>query len=667
MNISGAEIQTILFLLAGFMAVALAWTAYREAEHSSELGVMILMLGVYALASSAATVDSVLFGVLRLIDQPRHVFLARVQLSLMLLFHATMMHFVSLTFLKMAVAGRKRIWRSFWQRVLPIVVYAGVAAFLVVLWSQALVAFRAGGYTQLGVSLDGTGLFWFRLLITLFWFVWIIVVAKIGDDGAPYSLKSGLVRLNLGHWHPDKMLGKRMALLYGPREWNTWKLLNVYMLWTVLVAPKIVNAPAQITAVWLMTPAIFLPILVYFKMKAVFIDVVVKRTVLIALLMTLAALFFWQLVFPFETATTHGTKKAHMVVYLGALALAAAWPSIRSVGGHLIDRFVYRRPDYHEILKALEENLKRCPDADAAVTVLLRDIQKALGIPARVVSAGDSLQPFEPENPPTVLAIAVSVGSRDFGELRLGPRNGSRRYQSEDIRFFEAAAHQLAGTLEGLALRQEREEQRTREQELRALAAQAELRALRAQINPHFLFNALNSVAQLTAEDPAAAETALLNLSEVLRYVLKASQLDLVTLAEEIDFVRTYLSIEKIRFEDRLRVDIQLPDRLRDTAIPPMLIQPLVENSVKHGLSAKATGGLLSIVAEAINDVVRITVRDDGVGFDPRPSARESGRGLGLENVRVRLERLYGPGHLLVKSEPGRGSEVILLIPAKSA
>ena len=230
-----------------------------------------------------------------------------------------------------------------------------------------------------------------------------------------------------------------------------------------------------------------------------------------------------------------------------------------------------------------------------------------------------------------------------------------------------AVARQLAGMLHNFELRREREAQRQREQRLRELAAQSELRALRAQINPHFLFNALNSLADLTQEDPKAAETAVLNLSHVFRYALEASRCGTVMLGEELDFLTAYLSVERLRFEDRLRYEIDAPREARECRIPPMLIQPLVENAVRHGLTDSVEGWCIKITANIAGGGLHIEVEDNGAGFDAEARTDNEARGIGLRNVRSRLEHIPGSGGLRVLSIPGRGTTVSFELPATTA
>jgi LytS/YehU family sensor histidine kinase len=205
-----------------------------------------------------------------------------------------------------------------------------------------------------------------------------------------------------------------------------------------------------------------------------------------------------------------------------------------------------------------------------------------------------------------------------------------------------------------------------RERELQALAATAQREALRAQMNPHFLFNALNSIAQLIRVDPDRAEVCVERLAEMFRYVLRRAETELVPLAEELEMAAAYLEIERARFGERLRVETAVDaDTLRRT-IPNLVLQPLVENAVKHGLSRKVGVGTVRIEAVVADGLLLLTVRDDGLGMAPPALAEVYERGIGLRNLRDRLERLYGVDYRPeISSQPGRGTAIRLRLPVR--
>ena len=179
--------------------------------------------------------------------------------------------------------------------------------------------------------------------------------------------------------------------------------------------------------------------------------------------------------------------------------------------------------------------------------------------------------------------------------------------------------------------------------QLETQLATAHLQALRMQLHPHFLFNALHSVAMLTMIDPDAAHRVLVQLSALLRTTLDRSAAAEVPLSEEIDFMDRYLAIEQIRFQDRLRVDIRADDAALAAAVPNLILQPLVENAVRHGIARRSNARCLTIRGERQDGSLVLEVEDDGPGLPPGWTLTPpEGTGVGLVNVRSRLERMYG-------------------------
>ncbi len=186
-----------------------------------------------------------------------------------------------------------------------------------------------------------------------------------------------------------------------------------------------------------------------------------------------------------------------------------------------------------------------------------------------------------------------------------------------------------------------------------ARAHAARLEALRLQLNPHFLFNALNAVSTLIAEDrPSEANRMLARLSDFLRSTLERSDTAEVPLSDEIDFACQYLEIEEIRFGERLRVDIAVDPAAESALVPPLILQPLVENAVRHAVLPRTGGGAISIVAGRDAEWLTLGVHDEGPGAGPRVERRS---GIGLANTRQRLEELYGTRAELTLDASARG------------
>lgn len=198
--------------------------------------------------------------------------------------------------------------------------------------------------------------------------------------------------------------------------------------------------------------------------------------------------------------------------------------------------------------------------------------------------------------------------------------------------------------------------------------AQAQLRALQAQLNPHFLFNALNSIVTLIGRDPALAQQLVVRLADLLRAALKAGDGQEIPLAQELEFTRRYLDIELVRFADRLQVE--WPDEPLPAAIvPAFALQPLVENALLHGIARQTTPGIVSIDARHDGGVLMLRVRDTGPGLvtEGNGALRSRGTGTGLANLRARLERLYGAAAALtVQGGVEGGVEATLRIPFRA-
>jgi signal transduction histidine kinase len=220
----------------------------------------------------------------------------------------------------------------------------------------------------------------------------------------------------------------------------------------------------------------------------------------------------------------------------------------------------------------------------------------------------------------------------------------------------------IHGTETALRYYRQLQDKERLEEQLRALATQAELRALKAQVNPHFLFNTLNTIAHLIHADPGQAEATIERLAEMFRYVLTGSERGLVALAEELAFVDSYLQIEQARFGQRLHVDRHISPQILDIPVPSLILQPLVENAVRHGQGRDGQIDL-TIRAQPTGNEVTIVVVDRGPGM-PSNHSMGQGPGFGLRNVDERMRKTYGEGHSLeIATNEPEGTVVTLRIP----
>jgi two-component system LytT family sensor kinase len=220
-------------------------------------------------------------------------------------------------------------------------------------------------------------------------------------------------------------------------------------------------------------------------------------------------------------------------------------------------------------------------------------------------------------------------------------------------------------------------EREVRASQLEAKLAQAQLEMLKMQLHPHFLFNTLHAISTLIHKDPDAADEMVAQLSDLLRMTLATIGIQEVPLQQELEFLQRYLDIQKTRFQDRLEVILDIPSDTLDARVPNQVLQPIVENAIRHGIDARSGQGLIEIRAQATNQMLVLTVRDDGPGLKEGLQAAfaameqdermpREGRGIGLANTRARLRELYGPvSTLSLANHPDGGAIVTLMLPLR--
>jgi signal transduction histidine kinase len=212
----------------------------------------------------------------------------------------------------------------------------------------------------------------------------------------------------------------------------------------------------------------------------------------------------------------------------------------------------------------------------------------------------------------------------------------------------------------GIAYYKRFRERELRASEMEAQLAKAHLQELKSQLQPHFLFNTLHSISALMHIDVHAADKMMSCLSDLLRLSLESTGVQVTTLKRELEFLNTYLAIEKIRFGDRLKIVMNIPTNMLDAEVPHLLLQPLVENAIRHGVSKAARQGEVLIAASHEGRHLCLQVRDNGPGLNEPPSPR----GVGLEATRKRLRTLYGDDQTMkIRSAPDKGAEVFVRIP----
>jgi two-component system, LytTR family, sensor kinase len=330
---------------------------------------------------------------------------------------------------------------------------------------------------------------------------------------------------------------------------------------------------------------------------------------------------------------------AGALLALGACVLLLAFASLENWVQGWLTRAVFGRPDAEKLLTELRNMRAGC----AGDLSYLR--ASGLRI-AGFFAAGQS--EFCPSGQPHSrwVIAATPMGS---GQLLLGARRGGRRYLSEDV--------QLLGRLSAVVTE---EISRYRSQELQALATEAELRALQAQINPHFLFNALNTLYGSIRRDNVEARKMVLNLSDVLRFALRAEN-RLIPLKEELRIVEAYLEVEHVRLGAKLRHEVSAEPEALATCVPALSIQPLVENAVKHGVAPYTTVGYVRLSARREGERVRIEIRNSGAIREGSDGG--SGAGVGLDNVRRRLVLHFGDAASVELSGDGNETVATVTLP----
>ena len=367
------------------------------------------------------------------------------------------------------------------------------------------------------------------------------------------------------------------------------------------------------------------------------------------------------------------------------IGTALLYPYLSRGVSWVVDTVVLRRPDYENFQDAVAQEImgKETPEAilDQCCAMLksvffTEEIEWAStqeretdGPPHRSASR----KPIVTRDAPDVVVEIPTVDPPRYG-IKIGPLSHGRRLLSDDLYHLESLAHLVSRRITTVRVTHERCEQAFREQEMQKLATESELRALRAQLNPHFLFNALTTIGYLIQTSPAKAVDTLMRLTDLLRSVLKRLDKELTTVGHEMDLIRAYLEIERMRYEDRLTVYIDVPESVRDVPIPALIVQPLVENAVKHGIQSSAAGGHVRIAAwieeacdcreQHLPPRLHFQVWNTGGETGPAPNGGGQGTGLGLSSIRQRLSLHYSERATMdVKSSADQGTVVNLVIP----
>lgn len=474
------------------------------------------------------------------------------------------------------------------------------------------------------------------------WFYVLSAAVAIGlavDDLTPLSMP-------FRDQAPAVMLAAAGALgivfADGSRRLRLWYRLLLGLTLAAAVAGLLWPEPEILLAPDYLLLAIFAATL-YSRERVIFFDLLIKRGVFLC--------FVWAILIPL-LAARHVPGWVTLVLLLTPFWLLAPW--VDAALARLVDRVFLRRrysplEAERRVLRELqtaanEEDLRRRAEASLA---------EVFGCAAEVVFAWPAKEAAEG---------GMTAAMPGAGQVILKPRASGLPYMADDRRLLDSLARSLGVVLENVRLRDQQARQQEREQQLRLLATRAELKALRAQINPHFLFNALNAVAGFLPSQPEMADDAIEQLAQIFRYTLRKSEREWARLDEEAEFAAAYLRIEQARFGERLQVEMSVDPEAQRVSVPAMCVQPLIENAIRHGASTVEGKGFVGLRIGVSGSLASIEVSDNGPGFPPGFSLSGS-PGHGLRNVSERLKGYYGDSARLSWERGEDTTRVLLQIP----
>jgi two-component system LytT family sensor kinase len=519
---------------------------------------------------------------------------------------------------------------------------------------------------------------------------------------------------HVGHWH-GKLLAYHVAVATLAGTFLLWRgrLNNFAARFYAATTLLGVLTPATITLLtsafgWRQPPGawvhvaeqqspllILLGAVVYFG-DFRFSNVYVKSSLRFLAALLLALIFCLVVIYVLPPLALRLTSFTLAATVLGATALLTAllcgfaWLAPRL--NRLVDGWLFREPDYALATQRVWRELSRQEEIEKIFTLAARLAEETLGLQAaRIIplhtapvehlaaalSSGEvcELKPADPMRRLLGAEVEFLAPIRLSGQpthaLAITPGAERRNLLDSELSFLRALAGQVSGRLEAMAAERERVAQQNKEERLRRQLTEAELRALRTQINPHFLFNSLNTIADLIVANPATAERMTVQLAKIFRHVLRSSDRQMISVGEELEFLKTWLDIEAVRFGERLRVRFETDAALTAESVPPLILQPLVENALKHGLAPKLGGGVLHVRVALSGEQLSLTVEDDGLGFPVTLAANATNGaamaatgGIGLRNVAERLATIYaGRAEMRCEAVATGGSRVTLLLP----
>lgn len=439
-------------------------------------------------------------------------------------------------------------------------------------------------------------------------------------------------------------------------------------------------------------------VILYQDYRFALADLFLKRALVLLLLVACAFGVYSLMLTPLATQNLSAEPNPSVIAPL-VLGLVATWigaaflyPWLRRLVSWFVDAIILRRANFDWLHEELAKRIAQHESAEKLLDELCQQLTSALTsrkvrwkqlsdevfnpLPFSAVHTGPLLALSERPSREfrsrvqTIATVLIPTVDAPQYQLEIGELAWGRRLFSADTDFLESVATMAARRIDVLRVAHERCLRDLREKEMHKLATEAELRALRAQINPHFLFNALTTIGYLIQVSPDQALDTLMRLTALLRGVLRHSDGEFISLGEEMGLVEAYLDIERARFEDRLRVSIHVPDSLRELRVPALVVQPLVENAIKHGISPLSAGGQVTIIARLAReasdstDILQVSVCDTGAGSSPENLRQGRARGFGLNSIEERLNKHFGSSaKFTFRSLPLQGTTVEISFP----
>lgn len=415
--------------------------------------------------------------------------------------------------------------------------------------------------------------------------------------------------------------------------------------------------------------------ILYQNYRFAFADLFLKRAFSLILLAAVALGLYIFVAAPLlHYHETHDRNDVQAISLLLTLWMATAliYPSLHRFAVWLVDKIVLHRANYENLQIEIGREIEKIETIQAILDKICCKLSAVLTAKTAVWTENYDAREeskFAAVNfTPDSAKIFIPTAEPPFYQINLSDFSGGRRLLSDEIEMLEAVSLITARRIDVLRVSHERCEQDFREQEFAKLATEAQLSALRAQINPHFLFNALTTIGYLINTAPDKAFSTLMQLTRLLRGVLRSTG-EFCTLGEEIKLIENYLDIEKARFEERLTVKIEVAKELEKMRVPSLILQPLVENAIKHGISENLSGGEVRISAVLENQAneifLKLSVYDSGAAA--KSENITDSNGFGLKNIRGRLHSYYGKkANLSVEKDFKKGTRAEIKLPVKA-